>query len=236
MIDVRHSRDRGVTQLDWLYSRHTFSFGGYYDPEHVGISALRVINDDRVQPGAGFAAHSHRDMEILSYVKCGAIEHKDNMGNIRVLPAGEFQLMTAGKGIKHSEYNSSAQDPLEFLQIWIVPDTQGVDPGYQQRRFHTDAGLRLIVSPDGRDGSLRLHQDARVFHVRSAHAQAITYSLASGRIAYLHTIAGSFSLDGEVLYAGDGACIARADSFTLNVESDSEALLFDLPKHLSPAD
>ncbi|MDH3280170.1 MAG: pirin family protein [Gammaproteobacteria bacterium] len=234
MIDVRYGADRGVTRLDWLCSRHSFSFGSYYDAQHMGISALRVINDDRVQPGAGFASHSHRDMEIMTYVKRGAIEHQDSRGNTRVLSSGEFQLMSAGTGITHSEYNASAHEPLEFLQIWIVPDIQGIEPGYQQKRFDIDTGLCLIASPDGRDGSLRLQQDARVFHLRSARAQTIAYSLVFDRTAYLHVVGGGLSLDTEVLRAGDGAHIAEVDNVVLKTEDDSEALLFDLPQYVLP--
>jgi len=160
MVYLRRSHERGPSDLGWLQSRHTFSFGNYYDPDHSGVSVLRVINDDQVRAGAGFATHSHQDMEIISYVKQGTIEHKDSMGNVEVLPAGEFQLMSAGTGVTHSEYNPSDAEARSFLQIRIQPAELGVDPGYQQKSFGLNKGLTAIVSPDGRDGTLTIHQDA----------------------------------------------------------------------------
>ncbi len=233
MIQLRASADRGATHLDWLSSRHSFSFGNYYDPEHMGVSALRVINDDIVQGGAGFAPHSHRDMEIMSYVKRGAIEHRDSIGNRRVLPHGEFQLMSAGAGITHSEYNPSAREPVEFLQIWIVPHELGIDPGYQQKRFDFETGWCLIASPDGRDGSLRLHQDARVLQLRSRAPQTMRYSLDIDRVAYLHLVAGSVTLGPHILNTGDGARVSDRTALELQAAADTEALLFDLPNRLA---
>jgi len=176
----RRSNERGPGDLGWLQSRHTFSFGSYHDPDHMGVSVLRVINDDQVQPGAGFATHSHQDMEIISYVKQGTIEHKDSMGNVEVLPAGEFQLMSAGTGITHSEYNPSDSRALSFLQIWIQPDELGVKPGYQQKSFGKNRGLTPIISPDGRDGTLHIHQDAYLYQLRLDRGQNGTAHAGSG--------------------------------------------------------
>jgi len=229
MIEIRPSMARGPADHGWLQSRHSFSFAGYYDPQHMGVSALRVINDDKVAPGAGFSAHSHQDMEIISYVKKGVIEHKDSMGNVERLPAGEFQLMSAGRGVTHSEYNPSSTDPLEFLQIWIIPDVRGIDPGYQQKRFEPRPGLQLIASPDARDGSLRLHQDASLYQLWLAPGESASHALAPGRRVYLHVVSGEILVDGERLGEGDGATVSALDDIGFEAVSASEALLFDLP-------
>ena len=229
MIEVRPSEARGPADHGWLQSRHSFSFGSYYDPKHMGVSALRVINDDKVAAGAGFAPHSHQDMEIISYVKHGVIEHKDSMGNVEQLPAGEFQLMTAGSGVTHSEYNPSASDRLEFLQIWIQPDVLGIEPGYQQKRFQPRAGLQLIASPDARDGSLLLHQDARLYQLLLQPGEGASHGLAPGRSAYLHVVSGNLRVNGESLAEGDGATIREVDTIDFEGLAPSEALLFDLP-------
>lgn len=229
MIDIRRSEERGPTRLNWLDSRHTFSFGGYYDPRHMGVSALRVINDDKVAPGAGFATHSHRDMEIISFVKRGTIEHQDSMGNVQVLPAGEFQLMSAGTGVTHSEYNPSATETLEFLQIWIQTDRQGIAPGYQQKRFPEHEGLTLIASPDARDDSLQLHQDALLYRLILAAGAKAEQPLGPRRSAFVHVIHGQLQVKGERLAAGDGAALAAEAAVTFTADADTEALLFDLP-------
>ena len=229
MIEIRRSEARGAANHGWLQSRHTFSFAGYYDPRHMGVSALRVINDDRVTPGRGFATHSHQDMEIISYVKHGVIEHKDSMGNIERLPAGEFQLMSAGTGVTHSEYNPSTSDKLEFLQIWIQPNAYGIEPGYQQKRFGDVEGLQLIASADARDGSLLLHQDASLYQLRLDEGGNAQHELASGRTVYVHVVAGDISIDGNELHEGDGATIKDTASVRFDALSDSEALVFDLP-------
>ena len=229
MIEIRRSGERGQANHGWLESQHTFSFAGYYDPEFMGVSALRVINEDRVIPGAGFATHSHRDMEIVSYVKKGVIEHKDSMGNVERLPAGEFQLMSAGTGVTHSEYNASITEPLVFLQIWIQPNVTGIEPGYQQKQFETKAGLQLIASPDARGGSLLIHQDALLYQLRLGSDQTASYSIASGRTVYLHVVEGAMSVNGETLSEGDGVKIKDVDTVELAGSEDSEALLFDLP-------
>lgn len=229
MIDIRRSDERGPANHGWLQSRHTFSFAGYYDPRHMGVSALRVINDDKVAPGNGFGAHSHRDMEIISYVKKGVIEHKDSMGNIERLPAGEFQLMSAGTGVTHSEYNPSTTEPLEFLQIWVIPAVQGIEPGYQQKRFASQSGLQLIASPDARDGSLLIHQDAYLYQLLLKQDESAVHQLVSSRVAYVHVVAGSITVNGEQLYEGDGATIKEVSAIKFNGAESAEALLFDLP-------
>jgi redox-sensitive bicupin YhaK (pirin superfamily) len=229
MIAVRRSEDRGPTHLGWLDSRHTFSFGGYYDPEHMGVSVLRVINDDKVIPGAGFATHSHQGMEIISYVKKGTIEHKDSMGHVEVLPAGEFQLMSAGKGVTHSEYNPSSTEPLEFLQIWIQPNQLGTEPGYQQKQFAPKAGLQLIASPDARNGSLLLHQDAFLYQLIIQAEQGVSHELGSGRTLYVHVVSGELSMHSEILGEGDGATVKDEETIEFTGSVDSEALVFDLP-------
>ena len=229
MIQIRPSEARGPADHGWLQSRHSFSFGGCYDPKHMGVSALRVINDDKVAAGAGFASHSHQDMEIISYVKHGIIEHKDSMGNVEQLPAGEFQLMSAGTGVTHSEYNPSTTDTLEFLQIWIQPDVLGIEPGYQQKRFEPRQGLQLIASPDGREDSLRIHQDASLYQLLLQPGDTVSHVLVSGRTAYLHVVSGSLRVNGEALAEGDGATISEVDEIDFSAQSRSEALLFDLP-------
>jgi redox-sensitive bicupin YhaK (pirin superfamily) len=229
MLQIRHSATRGVTALGWLDSRHTFSFGHYYDPRYMGVSALRVLNDDRVRPGAGFAAHGHQDMEILTYVTEGVIAHQDSLGHTTHLPAGEFQLMSAGTGVRHSEYNASDTEPLHFLQIWIVPDQRGLAPGYQQKQFPVVAPMQLIASPDGRDGSLHVHQAASVYQVVLGAAQHITWPVAPGRSVYLHLVRGTMTVNGAMLQAGDGVTMAQEDTVALRGTSAMEALLFDLP-------
>jgi hypothetical protein len=229
MIKVRHSDDRGQANHGWLQSRHTFSFAGYYDPEHMGVSALRVINDDKVSPGRGFAPHSHQDMEIISYVKKGSIEHKDGMGNVERLPAGEFQLMSAGTGVTHSEYNPSTQEPLEFLQIWIQPDVHGIEPGYQQKKFDAITGLQLIASPDARDGSLLIHQDAYLYQLCLDSGQPASHSLEPGRTMYVHVVSGAININGEQLNEGDGATVTETSELQFAGAENGEALVFDLP-------
>ncbi|HFE38803.1 MAG TPA: pirin family protein [Gammaproteobacteria bacterium] len=229
MIEIRRSEERGHASHGWLESRHTFSFSDYYDSAFMGVSALRVINDDRVTPGAGFATHSHRDMEIISYVKKGVIEHKDSMGNIERLPAGEFQLMSAGTGVTHSEYNASTTEPLEFLQIWVQPNVTGIEPGYQQRQFETKEGLQLIASPDAREASFLIRQDAFLYQLRLGNDQTTSYFMDAGRTVYLHVVAGAVSANGEPLREGDGATVKGADTLAFVGIEESEALLFDLP-------
>jgi len=229
MVYLRRSNERGLSDLGWLQSRHTFSFSSYHDPDHMGVSALRVINDDQVLPGAGFATHSHRDMEIISYVKQGTIEHKDSMGNIEVLPAGEFQLMSAGTGVTHSEYNPLDCQALSFLQIWIEDADLGVSPGYQQKHFKADNGLTQIVSPDGRDGSLRIHQDAHLYQLLLDSGQRLQHILAAGRTVYIHIISGQLDVNEHPLEAGDGIGLSTVKRIQFSAQGPTEALVFDLP-------
>jgi len=229
MIKIRRSDERGPADHGWLQSRHTFSFAGYYDPAHMGVSKLRVINDDKVAAGRGFDTHSHQDMEIISYVKNGTIEHKDSMGNVEKLPAGEFQLMSAGTGVTHSEYNPSTTEPLAFLQIWIEPDTIGIKPGYQQKHFGTKQGLQLVVSPDGRDGSLRIQQDASLYQLRANEGEVANLAIDAGRTAYVHVISGAITVNGEQLNSGDGATVSDSDVVNFSGVECSESLVFDLP-------
>lgn len=231
MITVRPSHERGPADLGWLKSQHSFSFGSYYDPKHMGVSDLRVINDDVVAPDQGFGQHAHQDMEILSYVKSGMIEHKDSMGNVEQLPPGEFQLMSAGTGVTHSEYNPSSTDILKFLQIWIMPNKNGIKPQYQQKKFPDHEGLQLILSPDGRDGSLIVHQDMTMNQLRLEPQQQTEYALAMNRTLYVHVVAGEVEVQDTVLKAGDGATIklgAGQERITFEALSKAEALLFDL--------
>ena len=231
MITVRPSNERGPADLGWLKSQHTFSFGSYHDPKHMGVSDLRVINDDVVIPGKGFGTHSHQDMEILSYVKSGMIEHKDSMGNVEQLPPGEFQLMSAGKGVTHSEYNPSDTEMLKFLQIWIMPNQHGIKPQYQQKKFPDTKGIQLILSPDGRDGSLTVHQDMTLHQLRLEPKQISEYALATDRTLYIHIVSGELEVQGTELKEGDGATIKLDEGqngIAFEALENTEALLFDL--------
>lgn len=229
MVYIRRSKDRGPSDLGWLQSRHTFSFASFHDPDHMGVSVLRVINDDQVRPGAGFATHSHQDMEIISYVQQGTIEHKDSMGNIEVLPAGEFQLMSAGTGVSHSEYNPSDTDALSFLQIWIEPSELGVTPGYQQKNFGAKTGLTPIVSPDGRDDTLHIHQDAYLFQLRLDGEQSAKHQSETGRTVYIHVISGTLEVNEFILEPGDGIGLSDVELIQFSTQGTTEALVFDLP-------
>lgn len=228
---LRKAEDRGVAEHGWLSSRHTFSFGHYDDPRHRGFSDLLVINDDRVQPGAGFGQHPHRDMEIFSYVLDGALEHRDTLGNGSVIRPGDVQMISAGRGIAHSEFNHSRSDEVHFLQIWIVPEVRGIAPQYQQQHFDTASKrgrLRVILSPDGREGSLKLHQDAVVYAGLFADDETATLSLSAGRVAYLHVARGSVQVNGVALQAGDGLKLVDAGAVNLSGGQDAEVLVFDL--------
>ncbi|MBP3960658.1 pirin family protein [Gemmata sp. G18] len=230
MLTIRKGTDRGVTKYGgWLDSRHTFSFGDYQDRMHHQFRALRVINDDRVAPGGGFPTHPHRDMEILTCVLTGALEHADSMGNGEVIRAGEWQAMTAGTGITHSEFNPSDEAPVHLLQIWLLPDKRGHTPGYQQKVF-TDADKggkwALIASPAGENGSLVIHQDVRVYQTKLATGDTVRHELRSGRAAFLHVATGAATVNGTKLVAGDA--VAVEDETELTVTGDGEVLLFDL--------
>jgi len=231
MISIRRSEERGAAQFDWLNSRHTFSFGSYYDPAHMGYSALRVINDDEVIPGAGFPTHGHSDMEIISYVLEGEIAHRDSEGNIATLPAGEFQLMSAGSGITHSEFNASKKDKLKFLQIWIRPNTYGQAPGYQQKDFGRNDGLTLVISPTGEQGSLVIKQDAKLYQLLLQPGGSAHLENPYKRKHYVHVIDGELMLEGELLKAGDGASLEGVDDLQLVAGNQNvRALVFDLPE------
>ncbi len=232
MLTVRKANDRGASQFGWLDSKHTFSFGGYMDSGHMGFSDLRVINEDRVAPGAGFGTHGHRDMEILSYVLEGELAHKDSMGTGSVIRPGDLQRMSAGTGVMHSEMNASADNPVHFLQIWLLPDTKGIAPGYEQKHFEAaerQDQWRLIGSRDGRDGSVTIHQDMSLYTSTLNAGAKLTYELASQRKAWLQVTRGSVLVNGEALTAGDGVAIAQLPELDITATTDSaEVLLFDL--------
>lgn len=230
MITIRRSHQRGKANFGWLNSQHTFSFGSYYDAEQMGVSALRVINDDRVAPTAGFPTHGHSDMEIISYVLDGEIAHKDSEGNIATLPAGEFQLMSAGSGIRHSEFNPSATKELHFLQIWIQPNVRGEKPGYQQKDFGRNPGLALVASPNGEADSLLIKQDARLYQLLLDKNTNAELAVTSKRLYYVHVISGELHIENELLTAGDGATLKNIDVLNLvGKEKAVSALVFDLP-------
>ena len=231
MITIRPASERGHTLIDWLDSRHTFSFGGYFDPKHLGFRSLRVINDDRVRPGAGFPTHGHRDMEILSYVLEGGLEHKDSMGTGSVIRPGEIQLMRAGTGVMHSEYNHSKTDPVHFLQIWVVPGQRGLEPTYGQKTWDPQQarrGFHLLASGDGRDGSLHVNQDLDLYLSLLAPGDRRSQAVASGRHAWVHVARGAVTLNGHALEAGDGAALSEEPEVVLEACEDAEVLLFDL--------
>ncbi|MEW6765719.1 MAG: pirin family protein [Pseudomonadota bacterium] len=232
MITLRKADERGHARFGWLDSWHSFSFGQYHDPEHMGWGPLRVINDDRVAPGAGFSPHAHRDMEIISYVLDGALEHKDSSGAGSVIRPGEVQLMSAGRGITHSEYNPSPREGVHFLQIWIEPAQRGTPSGYQQHAFplHERRGrLRILVAPDGRDGALRIGQDVLVQAALLDGGETIDYTLAAGRRAYVHLARGQMKLNDQIMRSGDGAKIGDESLLCFRDGQGAEFLLFDLP-------
>ncbi len=231
MIKIRKGEERGHFDHGWLNTYHTFSFADYFDREHMGYSDLRVINEDRVQPGQGFGTHGHRDMEILSYVLEGALEHKDSMGNGSVIRPGDVQRMTAGTGVQHSEFNPSADQAVHFLQIWILPERKGLTPGYEQKYFAPDekrGRLCLIASQDGQEGSVTIHQDARVFACLMENGKQMTYSMPKGRRAWLQVTKGGLWLNGNRLRQGDGASAGDEESLRIKADGVAETLLFDL--------
>jgi redox-sensitive bicupin YhaK (pirin superfamily) len=226
---IIRSDDRGRSQYGWLDSRHTFSFADYYDPDNKGVSVLRVINDDRVAPGTGFETHSHRDVEIISYILEGAIEHKDSLGNITRLEAGDFQVMTAGTGVTHSEYNPSPTERLGFLQIWIWPHTKGLTPAYAEKAFPTTTKRQLIAAPDERDGSLLINQDATLERLQLATGDTEVLSVGAGRTGMLHIVSGAVDTATASLGAGDAVITDDSSKLQLAVAADAEALWFNLP-------
>ena len=233
MLQIRKAGNRGVANFGWLDSRHTFSFGEYHHPEHMGFGPLRVINEDRVSPGQGFGTHAHRDMEIISYVLEGALEHKDSIGTGSVIRPGDVQVMSAGTGIRHSEFNHSKTDPVHFLQIWVIPDREGIAPRYEQKSF-TDADKRgrlcLVGSADGRDGSVVVHQDVEIFAALLGAGDELSHEVAPRRRSWLQVLRGAVSLNGQELDAGDGAAAERESTLLIKGRGDGgEILLFDLP-------
>jgi redox-sensitive bicupin YhaK (pirin superfamily) len=231
MISVRKADDRGQTNIDWLKSRHTFSFGDYYDPNEQGFSDLRVINEDWVKAGAGFPTHSHRDVEIVTYVIEGSVQHRDSMGNGSVIRPGDVQRMSAGTGVTHSEYNPSKTEELHLLQIWLLPDRRGHQPGYEQKSIdeaEKRGRLRTIASPDGRDGSVSIHQDARLYAGIIETGKPLSFAVPTGRRGYLHVVKGAVDLNGIALEAGDGARVVEERELKIAGREESEVLLFDL--------
>jgi redox-sensitive bicupin YhaK (pirin superfamily) len=231
MLEIRRSKERGYADHGWLRSFHTFSFADYYDPHHMGFGALRVINEDRINPGAGFGTHGHRDMEIVSYVLEGELAHKDSMGNGSTIVPGDVQRMSAGTGVMHSEFNHAADAVTHFLQIWIEPAARGIAPSYEQKHFDTTSKrgqLRLVASPDGREGSVVIHQDALLYAALLDGDAPVTHALAKGRKAYVHVARGRITVNGQPLEAGDALKAAQVAEITLEKGEGAEILLFDL--------
>jgi len=232
MLVIRRSGERGYADHGWLKSFHSFSFAGYHDPQHMGFGPLRVINEDRVAPGMGFGTHGHRDMEIISYVLEGELAHRDSMGNGSVIRPGDVQRMSAGRGVQHSEFNHAQTQVTHFLQVWILPSVTGIDPGYEEKRFEAvekRGRLRLIASPDGADGSVLIHQDARVHAGLFEGSESATLDLSAGRRAYVHVARGRIAVDDRTLETGDAAKITDAARLTLSGGVGAEVLVFDLP-------
>jgi redox-sensitive bicupin YhaK (pirin superfamily) len=233
MIALRPAAERGAANLGWLDSRHTFSFGDYYDPGHMGFGPLRVINEDRVRPGAGFGTHGHRDMEIISYVLEGALEHKDSLGTGSVIRPGDVQVMSAGTGIRHSEFNHSQTEPVHFLQIWVLPDRQGLAPRYDQKTFPQSekrGALRLVGSPDGREGSILIHQDVELYDALLVKDSLASHELRAGRKGWVQVMRGTVDVNGKAASAGDGVAVEGEAILTITSRADnSEILVFDLP-------
>ena len=231
MRTIRPANERGRANFGWLDSRHTFSFGHYHDPGFMGHGPLRVINEDRVQPGKGFGTHGHADMEIISYVLDGALQHKDSLGTGSVIRPGDVQRMTAGTGVRHSEYNASQSDTVHFLQIWILPESEGLEPGYEQKTFgdaEKRGRLRLVGSRDGRDGSVTIHQDVDLFASRLDAGAELDYELGGGRYGWLQVARGGMRLNGSELAAGDGVALQGPQALKIAAASDAEFLLFDM--------
>ncbi|MFG1173040.1 pirin family protein [Erwiniaceae bacterium CAU 1747] len=229
MIYLRKAQDRGHANHGWLDSYHTFSFANYYDANFMGFSALRVINEDVIDAGQGFGTHPHKDMEILTYVLSGTVEHQDSMGNKEQIPAGEFQIMSAGTGVRHSEYNASKTLPLHLYQIWIIPERSGIEPRYAQRRFDDIQGRQLVLSPDARDGSLKVYQDMTLSRWALKAGEQGTADVAEGRRIWIQVVKGDVTVNGEAATTSDAFAIWDEPSLEINASSDAEILLFDLP-------
>ena len=231
MITIRRAADRGHADHGWLNTHHTFSFSSYRDPKHVHFRALRVMNEDFVAPGQGFGTHPHENMEIVTYVLEGALEHRDSMGNGEVLRPGEFQRMSAGTGITHSEFNPSPTEPVHLYQIWLFPDREGIEPSYEQKRFEEverHNRLRLVASPDAADGSLQIHQDARIFLSSLDAGKQVTHGLGAGRHAWLQVLRGKVAVNGQALETSDGAAVSEESALEIEAKDDAEVMLFDL--------
>jgi redox-sensitive bicupin YhaK (pirin superfamily) len=231
MLTLRKSDDRGLADHGWLQSRHSFSFAGYYDPRYMGFGNLRVINEDRIAPGTGFGTHGHRDMEIISYVLEGALAHKDSLGNIKSIPPGDVQRMSAGTGVQHSEFNHAAGQTTHFLQIWIEPHTLGLPPSYEQKHFANNAkqgGLRLLASPDGADGAVTIHADAALYGGLLDGTHHVQMPLNPARKAYVHLVRGQLQVNGHALHAGDAALLQQVTMLDLSQGHNAEVLVFDL--------
>lgn len=231
MLTIRKSQERGYADHGWLKSFHSFSFAGYHDPAHMGFGNLRVINEDRVAAGAGFGTHGHKDMEIISYVMSGELAHKDSMGNIESIPPGEVQRMSAGRGVMHSEFNHKKDETTHFLQIWLLPNARGIEPGYEQKKF-PDADkrghLRLVASPDGSDGSVTVHSDARLYAGLFDGTESMSLTLDPARKSYVHLVRGELEVNGRKLSTGDAALIEGESQLALSAGNDAEVLVFDL--------
>jgi quercetin 2,3-dioxygenase len=231
MIQLRKSQDRGFADHGWLKSYHSFSFADYHDPDHMGFGNLRVINEDRIAPGTGFGTHAHRDMEIVSYVLDGAIAHKDSMNNSSSIVPGEVQRMSAGTGVRHSEFNDAADKTTHFLQIWLLPSEQGMAPGYEQKAFlqaDKRGVLKLVASPDGRDGSVTIHADASIYAGLLDGAERADLALDSKRLAYAHVVRGTATINGQTLAAGDAAKLIGESRLVIDRGRDAEVIVFDL--------
>ncbi len=231
MLRIRRAADRGHFNHGWLDTYHTFSFGDYYDPSNMSFRALRVMNEDRVAPGQGFGMHGHRDMEIVTYVLEGALEHRDSLGTGEILRPGEFQRMSAGTGIRHSEFNPSATEAVHLYQIWLLPERQGLAPSYEQKAIDTSNSggrLRVVASRDGRDGSLTIHTDAAIYVAKVADGEVVHHAIAPGRHAWLQVLRGSVEVNGESLDTSDGAAVSEEPELRVRATSDAEIMLFDL--------
>jgi redox-sensitive bicupin YhaK (pirin superfamily) len=231
MIEIRKAAERGRSETEWLDSRHTFAFADYFDPRHVSFGPLRVLNEDRVQPGEGFPPHGHRDMEIISYVLEGGLAHRDSLGNGSVIRPGDVQRMSAGTGVRHSEFNNSRTEPVHFLQIWIIPERTGMPPSYDERRFLIDdkrGRLRLVASRDGREDSVVVHRDVDLYATVLAPGEQVEHSLRPGRKAWVQVALGAVTVNDESLAAGDGAALEDEAAIVIRSVAESEALLFDM--------
>lgn len=229
MIYLRQAQDRGHANHGWLDSWHTFSFADYYDPDFMGFSALRVINEDFIEGGQGFGTHPHKDMEILTYVLSGAVEHQDSMGNKEQVPAGEFQIMSAGTGIRHSEYNASKDEQLHLYQIWIIPEKTGLTPRYEQKRFDVQQGRQLVLSPDAREGSLKVFQDMTLWRWALKAQEQSVYQIQADRRVWIQVVRGTVEINGQKAEASDAFAVWDETAISVHASEDSEILLFDLP-------